>query len=608
MRENLNGLISTDFTELKQFEEYINSRENCFVGWVDSFNDNLGTINVQPAIQNKLITQDNSIQYQNKPFLINCWVVANTLNRNPRKGDKCLVMVLDEKSNNFFKAQYDSSLPLQQQTNVNTSKARKSTSNCVAVIINPNFVNGGSGDVKWGDIGGDIKNQTDLYKWLTDLQKDISDIQGDYVTLDTEQTIPANKTFSDGLTLPNNKFIKSKLTNGNDINLVGIDNNNNILLGQSGSVGIVLERTHLRPFGENKNLSLGASNIKFNNLYLAGNLSDGTNNIKISDIQDKNDNIISAYGTCSTASATSAKVVTIADTNWQLKVGTIIGVKFTNSNSASNVTLNVNNTGAKSIWFNNTKYTGNNVNMCGQANRLIYYMYDGTYWVWLSNSVNANTDTIPAISWTVAGTADKTASYTGYQLLAKSYFNIVMGNSNTAKSKLTLNVNGKGSKPIYINGKVSSTTNYTLPAGSYFVYYDGTNYYFNTDGTIYGQQKFYDWVATDITLTTSTSNSTIDLSQYLPSTSGDEEYEILVQGYFENNSGTVGSRTRLRLYTDKIGSSSNPITIAEGLAQVRNVTYVATGNIIVSIHRYLYTMPEILDTATFKMYGYRRIK
>lgn len=533
MRENLNGLISTDFTELKQFEEYINSRENCFVGWVDSFNNDLGTINVQPAIQNKLITQDNSIQYQNKPFLINCWVVANTLNRNPQKGDKCLVMVLDEKSNNFFKAQYDNSLPLQQQTNVNTSKARKSTSNCVAVIINPNFVNGGSGDVKWGDIGGDIKNQTDLYKWLTDLQKDISDIQGDYVTLDTEQTIPGLKQFlQEPITRQSSGFrgyrvhnigyaLGDKPTasmglgrfittdkNGDFISylqtIVNTDGKTTTQLlnrtkSDSGTffttyLNLISEKTGSSRIESNcpfiptnsDRYSLGNTTHKWNNLYLAGNLSDGTNNIKISDIQDKNDNIISAYGTCSTASATSAKVVTIADASWQLKVGTIIGVKFTNSNSASNVTLNVNNTGAKSIWYNNAKYTGNNVNMCGQANRLIYYMYDGTYWVWLNNSNNANTDTIPAISWTAAGTAAKTASYTSYQLLSKSYFNIVMVNSNTAKSKLTLNVNGRGAKPIYINESASSSSNYTLPAGSYLVYYDGSNYYFHTNGRLVG--------------------------------------------------------------------------------------------------------------------------
>lgn len=191
---------------------------------------------------------------------------------------------------------------------------------------------------------------------------------------------------------------------------------------------------------------------------------------------------ISGYGTCSTAASTATKIVTIADTNWQLKVGTIIGIYFSTSNTASNVTLNVNNTGAKSIWYNNSKYTGNNTCVTGVAGSVIFYMYNGTYWVWLSNSSNLNTDTIPAISWTASATATKTASYTSYQLLAKSYFNIVMTYANTSKTALTLNVNSNGAKPIYINGVASSTTNYTLPAGSYFVYYDGTNYYFRTDG------------------------------------------------------------------------------------------------------------------------------
>ena len=47
-----------------------------------------------------------------------------------------------------------------------------------------------------------------------------------------------------------------------------------------------------------------------------------------------------------------------------------------------------------------------------------------------------------------------------------------------------MNINGQGAKPIYINGTASSTSNYTLPAGSYFVYYNGTNYYFRTDGLL----------------------------------------------------------------------------------------------------------------------------
>lgn len=57
-----------------------------------------------------------------------------------------------------------------------------------------------------------------------------------------------------------------------------------------------------------------------------------------------------------------------------------------------------------------------------------------------------------------------------------------MTNANSVEGAITLNVNGKGAKPIYINGSASSASNYTLPAGSYLVYYNGTNYYFRTDG------------------------------------------------------------------------------------------------------------------------------
>ena len=58
--------------------------------------------------------------------------------------------------------------------------------------------------------------------------------------------------------------------------------------------------------------------------------------------------------------------------------------------------------------------------------------------------------------------------------------------ANTAQSALTLNINSTGAKPIYINGAASSATNYTLPAGTYLVFYDGTNYYFRTDNKITG--------------------------------------------------------------------------------------------------------------------------
>ena len=89
------------------------------------------------------------------------------------------------------------------------------------------------------------------------------------------------------------------------------------------------------------------------------------------------------YGTCSTEASTAAKVVTISsDQDFELKVGATVAVKFTNTNTASSCTLNVNNTTAKSIYYANAVYTGNDSYVCGEANVIILYMYDGTNWVW----------------------------------------------------------------------------------------------------------------------------------------------------------------------------------------------------------------------------------
>jgi hypothetical protein len=73
---------------------------------------------------------------------------------------------------------------------------------------------------------------------------------------------------------------------------------------------------------------------------------------------------------------------------------------------------------------------------------------------------------------------------TYYTATANSYVHVNFRYANTSATALTLNINSKGAKPIYINGTASSTTNYTLPAGPYIAYYDGTNYYFRTDGKL----------------------------------------------------------------------------------------------------------------------------
>lgn len=193
-----------------------------------------------------------------------------------------------------------------------------------------------------------------------------------------------------------------------------------------------------------------------------------------------------AFGTNATAAATAAKVVTIADPAWALKIGNIIGVKHSVTNTAGSCTLNVNGTGAKSIYYSTSVYTGSSGMICGSANRTTFYIYDGTYWVWLGGGYDANDNTVPAaVSWTAAATAAKTATQNYYTAI-KGYTLVTFQYANSAASALTLNINGKGAKPIYLNGSASSASNYTLPAGCYLTYFNGTNYYIRTDGTITG--------------------------------------------------------------------------------------------------------------------------
>ncbi|MBQ9363974.1 MAG: hypothetical protein IJT97_11265 [Bacteroidaceae bacterium] len=190
------------------------------------------------------------------------------------------------------------------------------------------------------------------------------------------------------------------------------------------------------------------------------------------------------FGTCATAGATAEKVVECAD--FRLVVGAIIGVKFSSTNTASNVTLNVNGTGAKSIWYNNAKYTSTSSSVCGVANRVIFYMWNGEYFVWMNLGFLDGNTYYTGVCSTGATTAAKAASCSNYVLLANSYTLVIFTTANTKAAALTLNINSKGAKPLWINGTVSSATNYTLPAGSYIVYYDGTNYHVRTDGRIPG--------------------------------------------------------------------------------------------------------------------------
>lgn len=92
---------------------------------------------------------------------------------------------------------------------------------------------------------------------------------------------------------------------------------------------------------------------------------------KLKGVQMDNEN---AWATCATAASTTAKVATASD--FALKIGTRVAVKFTYANTATAPTLNVNSTGAKALKKANGAAFTNVV-----AGGVYTFIYDGTNFI-----------------------------------------------------------------------------------------------------------------------------------------------------------------------------------------------------------------------------------
>lgn len=100
------------------------------------------------------------------------------------------------------------------------------------------------------------------------------------------------------------------------------------------------------------------------------------------------------YGVCSTAAGTVAKTVTVTPALTSLDTGSVIFVKFSNSNTATSPTLNVNGLGAKSIRRYGTSAPSTSAATSWNAGNVICLLYDGTYWQmvdWINTSYNSMT-------------------------------------------------------------------------------------------------------------------------------------------------------------------------------------------------------------------------
>lgn len=122
------------------------------------------------------------------------------------------------------------------------------------------------------------------------------------------------------------------------------------------------------------------------------------------------------YGTCATAAATVAKVVTCS--GFVLETGATIAVKFTYYNTGASPTLNVNSTGAIAIkQYGSTAAS----TYMWRSGEVVLFVYNGSYWELISKSTATTTyygltklsSSVSSTSTTVA--ANSYAAYLAYE-------------------------------------------------------------------------------------------------------------------------------------------------------------------------------------------------
>ena len=179
-----------------------------------------------------------------------------------------------------------------------------------------------------------------------------------------------------------------------------------------------------------------------------------------------------------TAGTTTAYTAT-TDKSIRLVEGEVIALRF-HANCGANPTLNINGLGAKPIYYKGAKASSGRL----AANGVSILVYDTTQvtdgawhaiFAYDSNTTytNQGLGNGYGVCETEAGVTAKTATLSGYTLTTNGYVSIKFANAVEANS--TLNINGKGAKPIFVQGV--AVIDGMIEAGDTVTFvYDGTQY------------------------------------------------------------------------------------------------------------------------------------
>ncbi len=173
------------------------------------------------------------------------------------------------------------------------------------------------------------------------------------------------------------------------------------------------------------------------------------------------------YGTCDTAAATVAKVVTCPDfTAEDLVRGALIFVTFDNTNSGApaNLTLNVNETGAKPLKKQYITSGSSNLTSAAELNAGSTYLfqYNGTNWICMSLDYNS--------------------TYGLYNLPESSGYNYYVVDSVVYRYQLLFQRDANKLTPLNNNSNVTTATKTMLTNVTFDPF--GKIYYYNTTTTI----------------------------------------------------------------------------------------------------------------------------
>lgn len=210
---------------------------------------------------------------------------------------------------------------------------------------------------------------------------------------------------------------------------------------------------------------------------LSTNDYDDAAKLKLAGIQENAKNIF--YGTCSTSAGTSAKVVSCS--NFQLADSYIL-IKFGNSNTVENITLNVNSTGAFPVTFSGSAphtWSGQSVLLF----RFVYstskyelmqvltpVTYDGRAYSTLGG---VDGDFTHYAVCSVNGGSNKSVDINGYKLVAGAWIAILFTQTNTHTAP-QLSVGSTAWKSIKYRGQNLPSPDYIKAGGTYLFVYDGT--------------------------------------------------------------------------------------------------------------------------------------